>query len=108
MPLRLPMIQYSMDASCRSGSAVSFRHMRAVWAREWTAIPARTMVLFLPLLSRPERARARITAKSAPAKAEAVTAAVPDRNRIPAAAPALAPEEIPIMSGEARGLRKTV
>ena len=29
MPLRLPMIQYSIDANCFSGSAVSFRHTRA-------------------------------------------------------------------------------
>ena len=42
------------------------------------------------------------------AKAEAVTAAAPDRNKIPAAAPALAPEETPITSGDARGLRNTV
>ena len=87
---------------------MSFRHMRAVWARAWTAMPARTRVPVLPLLSRLERARARTTASRAPAKAEAVTAPAPDRNRIPAAAPALAPEETPMMSGEARGLRKTV
>ena len=31
-----------------------------------------------------------------------------DKKRIPAAAPALAPEETPIMSGEARAFRKTV
>ena len=39
MPLRLPMIQYSIDANCFSGSAVSFRHTRAVWARLCTALP---------------------------------------------------------------------
>ena len=44
MPLRLPMIQYSIDANCFSGSAVSFRHTRAVWARLCTAMPASTML----------------------------------------------------------------
>ena len=47
---------------------------------------------------------ASITAISAPVKADAVTAAVPERKSIPAAAPALAPEETPIISGDARGL----
>ena len=67
-----------------------------------------TMVLFLPLLSRLESASAMTTASSAPVKAEIVTAAAPDRNRIPAAAPALAPEDTPMMSGDASGLRNTV
>ena len=41
-------------------------------------------------------------------KAETVTAALPERKRIPAAAPALAPEDTPIISGDAKGFRKTV
>ena len=84
------------------------RAIRAVWARECTAMPASTMVLLRPLLSRLERARANTTASSAPAKADSVTAAAPDRNKMPAAAPALAPEDTPMMSGEASGLRNTV
>ena len=102
------MIQYSMEASSRSGSAVSFRAIRAVCARECTAIPASTMVPPLPLLSRLDSASASTTASSAPAKAEIVTAAAPERNKMPAAAPALAPEETPMISGEASGLRNTV
>ena len=102
------MIQYSMEASSRSGSAVSFRHMSAVCARAWTAIPASTMVLCRPERSSAESPSASATAASAPAKEAAVTAPAPDKNRIPAAAPALAPEETPITSGDASGLRKTV
>ena len=102
------MIQYSMLASSRSGSAVSLRHMRAVWAREWTAMPASTMVLCRPARSSEDRANASPTAASAPAKEAAVTAAAPDKNRMPAAAPALAPDDTPITSGEASGLRNTV
>ena len=82
--------------------------MRAVWASEWTAMPARTMVLCRPDRSRAERARDSPTAASAPAKEAAVTAAAPEQNRMPAAAPALAPEDTPITSGEASGLRNTV
>ena len=108
MPFKPPMIQYSMEASSRSGSAVSLRAIRAVCARECTAMPASTMVPLRPLLSRLERARANTTASSAPAKADSVTAAAPDRNKIPAAAPALAPEDTPMISGEASGLWNTV
>ena len=97
-----------MEASSRSGSAVSLRHISAVCASECTAIPARTMELFLPLLSRNDRASAKTTAIKAPANEEIVTAREPDKKRIPAAAPALAPEETPMMSGEAKGLRNTV
>ena len=71
-------------------------------------MPASTMVLFLPLLSSEDSASAAPTAASAPQKAQAVTAPAEPRNKIPAAAPALAPEETPITSGEAKGLRNTV
>ena len=102
------MIQYSIEASSRSGSAVSLRAMSAVCASEWTAMPASTMVLRRPLRSSDDRASARQTAASAPANAAAVTAAAPDKNRMPAAAPALAPDDTPMTSGEASGLRNTV
>ena len=71
------MIQYSMEASSRSGSAVSFRHISTVWARACTAIPARTMVPLFPDRSREASASAITTAASAPRNADAVTAAVP-------------------------------
>ena len=44
----------------------------------------------------------------APAKADMVTDIVPDKNRMPNAAPALAPEDTPMMSGEANGFLNTV
>ena len=59
-------------------------------------MPASTMVLRRPLRSSDDRASARQTAASAPANAAAVTAAVPDKNRMPAAAPALAPDDTPM------------
>ena len=65
---RLPMIQYSMEASSRSGSAVSFRHIRAVCASECTAMPASTMVLCRPERSSADSASASPTAASAPRK----------------------------------------
>ena len=107
IPLKLPIIQYSMEASSRSGSAVSFKHIKNVWAKECTAMPAKTMVLFLPLLSRLDRKSAITTAPNAPTKEESVIASEPERKRIPAAAPALAPEETPMISGEASAFRNT-
>jgi len=98
----------SMEASSRSGSAVSFSAIRAVCANACTAIPDRTMVLFFAFRSRNDSAIAAATAASAPTNADTVTAAVPDRNRIPAAAPVLAPEETPTISGDASGFPKTV
>ena len=71
-------------------------------------MPESTMVLFFPLLSSRERASTIPKASSAPVKAEAVTAPAPEKSKMPAAAPALAPELMPMMSGEASGLRKTV
>ena len=108
MPFKLPMIQYSMDASCFSGSARSFRQTNAVCARLCTAMPERMMLLPFFSAVREESASARSTQQMAPAKADRVTATAPGKNRMPKAAPTLAPEDAPIMSGEARGLRKTV
>ena len=102
------MIQYSMDASCFSGSAVNFRQTRAVCDRLWTAIPASTMLRPSLTDEREDNVRARITAQTAPANAEAVTAMELDRKRMPNAAPALAPEDTPMISGEASGFLNTV
>ena len=102
------MIQYSIEASSRSGSAVSLRAMRAVWASACTAMPASTIVPCRPERSSAESASDSPTAANAPANEAAVTDAAPDKNRIPNAAPALAPEDTPMTSGEASGLRKTV
>lgn len=49
-----------------------------------------------------------MTADNAPRKAHSVVAAVPERKSMPAAAPALAPEDTPMTSGEANELRNTV
>ena len=65
-------------------------------------------MLFLPVLSNLESAKENIMAIREPAKADMVTPVALDKKRIPAAAPALAPEETPMMSGEARGLRNMV
>lgn len=106
---KLPMIQYSIEASSRSGSAVSFNIMSRVWAREWTAMPARTMVPCPVPGASLVSARVSATAVSPPRKEAAVTGNAPaDKKRMPKAAPALAPEETPIISGEARGLWKTI
>lgn len=40
----------------------------------------------------------------APAKADRVTATAPGKNRMPKAAPTLAPEDAPIMSGGSEGI----
>ena len=69
IPLRLPIIQYSMDASCFSGSARSFRQTNAVCARLCTAIPERTMLLPSFSAVREESVSARSTQQMAPAKA---------------------------------------
>ena len=108
MPFKLPMIQYSMDASCFSGSASSFRKMRVVWAKLCTAIPANTIPLPSCPAVRDASISARTTEPRAPANADAVTAIEPDRNRMPNAAPALAPEDTPMISGDANGFRNTV
>ena len=65
------------------------------------------------ILLRPGAAAAspseRNTAASPPAKAQTVVDSAPDEtNRMANAAPTLAPEETPMMSGLARGLRNTV
>ena len=106
---RLPMIQYSMLASSFSGSAVSLSSISSVWASAWTAMPASTSDILL----RPGAAAAspseRNTAASPPAKAQTVVDSAPDEtNRMANAAPTLAPEETPMMSGLASGLRNTV
>ena len=103
------MIQYSMLASSFSGSAVSFSSISSVWASAWTAMPASTSDILL----RPGAAAAspseRNTAASPPAKAQTVVDSAPDdTNRMANAAPTLAPEDTPMMSGLASGLRNTV
>ncbi len=108
-PERLPMIQYSIEASCFSGSAMSFKSMRTVCARAWTAIPARTMEEWSRTGERAVSPRERQTARRAPKNAKSVVdGAAAETNRIAKAAPALAPEETPMMSGDASGFRKTV
>ena len=109
MPLRLPIIQYSMDASCFSGSAASLKTISAVCERACTAIPARTIdMLLLPLVN-PARISESSTAITPPAKALTVTDIIPDEiNTIEKAAPALAPLETPIISGAASGFLKIV
>ena len=69
---------------------------------------ASTIVPCRPERSSAESASDSPTAANAPANEAAVTDAAPDKNRIPNAAPALAPEDTPMTSGEARRLRKTV
>ena len=52
---------------------------------------------------------ARKTAISPPAKAQTVVAAAPEEiNKMANAAPTLAPEDTPMISGLAKGLRNTV
>lgn len=108
-PPRLPIIQYSIDASSFSGSAVSFRNIRIVCASACTAIPARTIEEGLFPGARAESPRETHTARSPPTKAKTVVPTMPEETkRIAKAAPALAPEETPMMSGEARGFPKMV
>ena len=71
-PERLPMIQYSIEASCFSGSAISFKSMRTVCARAWTAIPARTMEEWSRTGERAVSPRERQTARRAPKNAKSV------------------------------------
>ena len=63
------------------------------------------MLLFFPVRSKLASIHATATAQNAPKKADNVTAKLLPKNKIPAAAPALAPEETPTISGEDNGLR---
>ena len=105
IPFKLPMIQYSIAANSRSGSADNFKIISKVCAKECTASPERTIVALLFPGATADSPSAKTTAAILPTKALAVTENIlPDRNNIANAAPALAPEHTPIISGDANGL----
>lgn len=108
IPLRLPIIQYSMDASCFSGSAASFKNIRIVCATEWIAIPVSIMVyLFFPGTAYAVRSVIE-SAIRPPANAHIeINGAEAETATIANAAPALAPDETPAISGDARGFLNT-
>ena len=109
----MPLLKESKDAltviAVTPVNMVSFKSMRTVCARAWTAIPARTMEEWSRTGERAVSPRERQTARRAPKNAKSVVdGAAAETNRIAKAAPALAPEETPMMSGDASGFRKTV
>ncbi len=103
------MIQYSMLASSFSGSAVSFSSIKRVCASACTAMPASTRFILLRPGAAAAKPSERNTAASPPAKAHTVVLSVPEEtNKMANAAPTLAPDDTPMISGLASGLRKTV
>lgn len=108
-PARLPMIQYSMEASCFSGSAMSFSTMRNVCAREWTAIPARTMEECSFTGERAVSPRDRQTARSPPTNAKTVVDGdAAEVKRIAKAGTCAGTGRDADDIGDASGFRKTV
>ena len=71
-------------------------------------MPDKMMVSFFEPLSSEASINTSITDISAPIKEKTVVIKTDEKNRIPNAAPALAPEAIPMISGDARGFFKTV
>ena len=96
-----------MAASCLSGSAKYFNIMIIPWAMEVITIPAST-ILEIPLsLDKFVRPMAVKTAKSPPKNAvKPKTKEPPVKNMMAMAAPRLAPEDTPIISGVAKGVFK--
>ena len=83
--------------------------MRNVCARAWTAIPARTIEACSFTGESAVRPKDRQTARSPPMNAKTVVDGdAAETNNMAKAAPALAPEETPMISGDASGFRKTV
>ena len=107
-PARLPMIQYSMLASSFSGSAVSFSSIKRVCASACTAMPASTRFILLRPGAAAAKPSERNTAASPPAKAHTVVPSVPEEtNKMANAAPTLAPDDTPMISGLARGFPRS-